>query len=123
MNVIDKDFLQRFADAWNQHDIDGLMSFMTEDCLFDTGGGPDLWGTRYQGEQEVRERFEQVWKDIPDARWELCQHIVSGNRGLSEWTFHGTQSDGSPIEIQGCDVFTFRDGKIAIKSTYMKSRA
>lgn len=121
MNAIDTDYLQRFADAWNQHDIEALMSFMAEDCLFDTGGGSDPWGTRYQGSEEVRQRFERVWKDIPDANWTLCQHFVSGDRGLSEWTFQGTQSNGSPIEMQGCDVFTFRDGKVAIKSTYMKS--
>lgn len=122
MNTIDKDFLQSFADAWNQHDIESLMSFMTEDCVFDTAGGPAPWGTRFQGSREVRQRFEQVWKDIPDARWDLCQHFVCGDRGLSEWTFHGTQGDGSPIEIQGCDVFTFQGGKIAIKSTYLKNR-
>ena len=27
--------LQAFADAWNRHDIDALMSFMTEDCVFE----------------------------------------------------------------------------------------
>jgi len=26
---------QAFADAWNRHDIDALMSFMTEDCVFE----------------------------------------------------------------------------------------
>jgi ketosteroid isomerase-like protein len=25
--------LQAFADAWNRHDIDALMSFLTENCL------------------------------------------------------------------------------------------
>ena len=27
--------LQAFADAWNRHDVDVLMSFMTEDCVFE----------------------------------------------------------------------------------------
>jgi len=27
------DTLQAFADAWNRHDVDALMSFMTEDCV------------------------------------------------------------------------------------------
>ena len=122
MNEIDADFLQRFADAWNQHNIDSLMSFMTDDCQFDTGGGSEPWGERYQGNEEVRKRYEQVWIDVPDARWGKDQHIVSGDRGLSEWTFYGTAGDGSAIEVQGCDVFTFRDGKIATKSTYIKNR-
>jgi len=49
--------LQAFADAWNRHDVDTLMSFMTPDC------------------------------------------------------------------VQGCDLFTFRDGKIALKNSYRKNRA
>ena len=27
--------LQAFADAWNRHDADALMSFMTDDCVFE----------------------------------------------------------------------------------------
>ena len=26
------------------------------------------------------------------------------------------------IEVQGCDVFTFRNGKIAVKNSYLKQR-
>jgi hypothetical protein len=26
------------------------------------------------------------------------------------------------IDVQGCDVFTFRDGKIALKDSYLKQR-
>lgn len=123
MSNIDTEFLQRFADTWNHHDINSLMSFMTEDCQFDTGGGPEPWGERYVGTKAVQQRYEQVWIDIPDARWEKCHHFVSGDRGLSEWTFFGTTADENPIEVQGCDVFTFRDGKIASKSTYLKNRS
>jgi ketosteroid isomerase-like protein len=32
--------LQAFADAWNRHDVDALMSFMTEDCVFEASAGP-----------------------------------------------------------------------------------
>lgn len=122
MTDIDTEYLERFANAWNQHDIESLMSFMTDDCQFDVGGGPDPWGERFQGSKDVRQRYEQVWKDVPDARWDKCTHFVSGNHGCSEWTFYGTTEDGNPIEVQGCDIFTFRDGKIATKSTYLKNR-
>ena len=27
--------LQAFADAWNRHDVDALMTFMTDDCVGD----------------------------------------------------------------------------------------
>ena len=33
--------LQAFADAWNRHDVDALMSFMSDDCAFEASAGPD----------------------------------------------------------------------------------
>ena len=41
------DMLQAFADAWNRHDADAIMSFMTADCVFEASGGPDVCGARY----------------------------------------------------------------------------
>ena len=36
------DMLQAFADAWNRHDADAIMSFMTSDCVFEASDGPDV---------------------------------------------------------------------------------
>ena len=122
MKQVDIKFLKNYAEAWNNHDINALMNCMTNDCLFETAGGEEAWGTRFQGAVEVRKRFETVWQDIPDAHWSQCRHFVSGDRGLSEWLFTGSTNDGKKIEIQGCDVFTFRAGKIYKKSTYLKRK-
>lgn len=35
------ELLDAFADAWNRHDADALMSFMSEDCVFESSAGPD----------------------------------------------------------------------------------
>ena len=48
--------------------------------------------------------------------------FVCGQRGVSEWTFTGTRPDGTRVEAHGCDLFTFRDGKIALKNSYRKNR-
>jgi ketosteroid isomerase-like protein len=47
---------------------------------------------------------------------------VSGDRGLSEWLVTGTASDGRKVEVNGCDLFTFRGGKIALKSSFFENR-
>jgi hypothetical protein len=41
---------------------------------------------------------------------------------VSEWIFTGTRRDGTRVEVRGCDLFTFRDGKIAVKNSYRKNR-
>ena len=116
------EFLQAFANAWNRHDVDDLMSFMTDDCVFESSAGDDVCGTRFVGADAVRMGFAKAWEILPDAKWGDAHHFVSGDRGVSEWIFSGTQADGKRIEVNGCDIFTFRDGKIAVKNSYRKNR-
>src|ERR671920_2523379 len=89
------EMLQAFADAWNRHDVEALMSFMTEDCVFEASAGPDIFGTRYVGREAVRAGFAEVWSTFPDAQWGNARHFVFGERGVSESTFTGTRADGT----------------------------
>lgn len=116
------EFLSAFADAWNAHDIDALMSFMSDDCTFHAVGGPDLLGRSFVGREAVREGFQLAWQSFPDAAWLDGDHFVCGDRGVSESTFRGTKADGTRIEARMVDVFTFRDGLIAVKNAYRKDR-
>ena len=116
------EMLQAFAEAWNRHDLDALMSFMTEDCVFEASAGVDVCGTRFTGRESVRAGFAEVWATFPDARWRDARHFVLEDRGVSEWTFTGTRADGTRVEVHGCDLFTFRDGRISLKNSYRKSR-
>lgn len=114
--------LQAFADAFNRHDAEALMRFLTDDCVFQASAGPEACGARYAGHQAVRAAFSEVWKDFPDARWRSPRHFVCGDRGVSEWTFTGTRADGTRVEVDGCDLFSFRDGRIAVKNSFRKNR-
>lgn len=114
--------LQAFADAFNRHDADALMRFMTDDCVFQASAGPDACGQRHEGQEAVRAAFSAVWKDFPDAHWRSPRHLVCGDRGVSEWTFTGTRADGTRVEVDGCDLFSFRDGRIAVKNSFRKNR-
>ncbi|WP_042428352.1 nuclear transport factor 2 family protein [Comamonas granuli] len=115
-------FLMDFGAAWNRHDIEALMSFMADDCEFHAVAGPDLMGRSYIGREAVREGFQLAWQTFPDAAWLDGVHFVHGDRGVSETTFKGTKLDGSRVEARMVDVFTFRDGKIAVKNAYRKDR-
>lgn len=114
--------LEAFADAWNGHDVDALMSMMTEDGVFEASAGDIVNGERHEGQHAVRAAYEAVFAQYPDARWADARHFVKGNRGVSEWTFTGTLSDGRRVEVNGCDLLTFRNGKIAVKNSFRKNR-
>ncbi len=109
-------FLEAFADAWNRHEVDAIMEHMAEDSVFVSSDG-----TKVEGAAQVRETFYSVLESFPDVRFDSAKHFVSGNRGVSEWVFVGTDAeDGTVVEDRGCDVFTFKDGKILVKDTYLK---
>lgn len=119
---VDAQMLADFAAAWNRHDIDALMAFMADECAFHAVAGPDLLGRSFVGRDAVREGFKLAWTTFPDAAWLDGEHFVAGDRGVSESTFRGTRADGTRIEARMVDVFTFRNGRIAVKNAYRKDR-
>jgi len=120
--IVTVEMLQAFADAWNRHDVDALMTFMAEDCVFETAAGPDVCGARHVGRAAVRAAFASAWATFPDAQWRNARHFVAGERGVSEWLFTGTAADGTRVEANGVDVFTFRGDKILVKNAFRKAR-
>jgi ketosteroid isomerase-like protein len=115
--------LQAFFDkGWNRHDLELLMTFMAEGCVFETTAGPEACGTRHAGRERVREAFARVFEAFPGARFGEARHFVAGDRGVSEWRFTGTTAEGRAVEVDGCDLFTFAGDKIARKSSFFKTR-
>jgi steroid delta-isomerase-like uncharacterized protein len=112
--------LQAFLEAFNAHDVDAIMSFFSEDCVFDTPRGPAPGGHHLVGRQQVREGIQARFDGIPDIVYGRDRHWTCGDRGVSEWTIRGTQTTGEPIEVRGCDLFEFTNGKISRKDSFWK---
>ena len=121
-NKVTENFLQSFADAFNAHDMNAIMAHMTDDCVFEASSGPDMDGEKFNGHEQVAKAFENVFATFPDAHWSNIKHFIAGNRGFSEWVFKGTKPGAARVEVTGCDLFTFKNGKIAIKNSYRKNR-
>lgn len=115
--------LDDFAAAWNRHDVDGLMACMAADCVFEAAAGAEVAGTRHVGAAAVRRAYAAVFETYADAHWNNPRHFVTGDRAVSEWTFTGTTKDGAKVEVNGCDLFTLKGGKIAVKNSYRKQRS
>jgi ketosteroid isomerase-like protein len=112
--------LKEFLAAFNAHDLDAVMSFFADDCELIMPRGPDPWGQRYVGKADVRKGLGTRFEGIPDVHYGDDQHWVSGNHGVSQWTLTGTTKDGKKIEVRGCDLLEFRNGKIIRKDSYWK---
>ena len=114
------EFLEKFAEAWTGHDIDLLMSFMSDNPMFQLSSGPNIDGMKYSGFENVKQGFQAVLDKFPDGKWIEDSHFVAGDRGVSEWTFTATDNEGIESKVRGCDIFTFEEGKISVKKSFRK---
>lgn len=109
--------------AFDRHDLDAIMEHFVDDCVFEWPRGPEPYGNRVVGREAVREAFAQRFAGMPDVRYTDDSHFVAGDRGVSEWLLTGTPADGARIEVRGCDIWTFRGTKIAVKNSFWKIRS
>lgn len=111
--------VRRFNEAFDRHDVDGVMAAMTEDCVFEnTCPPPD--GERYGGQGSVRKVWERFFGSSPDARFTTEEIFAAKDRCVIRWRYDWTGNDGTPGHIRGVDLFRVRDGKVAEKLAYVK---
>jgi steroid delta-isomerase-like uncharacterized protein len=109
-------------DGFNRHDLEAILEHFADDAVFESPRGPHPFGTRYEGKDAVRAGLARRFEGIPDVHYGDDRHFVSadGSRGVSEWTLTGTTTGGERLEVRGCDLWTFRDGRIVVKDSYWK---
>ena len=107
-----------FNDAFNRHDADALSALLTEDTIFeDTSPVPD--GRRIEGKTAVVEFWRQWFAHNTDAHFDAEEVIVAGDRAVVRWVYRKMRN-GQPWHLRGVDIFTVRDGKVAVKLAYVK---
>lgn len=105
--------VDRFGALWAEHDLDGALSMLTDDCVFDaTGPAPD--GARCVGREAIRAAWQPIFDDT-SSKFETEQTIDAGDHVVGLWRY--SWDDG---HVRGIDVFTVRDGLIAEKLSYVK---
>jgi ketosteroid isomerase-like protein len=112
--------LKEILDAFNRHDTDAIMRFFADACTFDMPRGPERWGRRLVGKDNVRDGIASRFAGLPDVHYGEDRHFVAGDRGVSEWRLTGTTHSGERIDVQGCDLWEFRDSKVIRKDSYWK---
>jgi ketosteroid isomerase-like protein len=110
------DVVRRFNEAFNRHDVDGVMALMTADCVFEnTLPAPD--GERLEGAPAVREFWQRFFRSTPAARFETEEMFGVADRCVVRWVFHWDDRGG---HVRGVDVLRVWDGKVAEKLAYVK---
>ena len=110
--------MERFNDAFNRHDVDGVMALMSPDCEFESMAPPD--GERHVGQTAVRRYWEELFGGTPDARFDTEEVVVAGDRAVVTWTYRWYEDADGDGHVRGVDLFTIRDGLVAAKRSYVK---
>ncbi len=77
--------IERFNEATNRHDVDGMMALMSDDVVFESTSAPD--GERVEGQQAVRACWEELFRVSPNARFEAEEIIASDDRCTVRWRY------------------------------------
>jgi ketosteroid isomerase-like protein len=106
--------IERFNEAFNRHDVDAVMSAMTDDCVFEsTSPAPD--GGRYVGHDAVRAVWEDLFRSTPQAKFDTEELFTAADRCVVRWRFSFAGG-----HVRGVDVMRVRDGKVSEKFAYVK---
>lgn len=108
--------LERAYEAWNAHDIDGLLSHFDPQMVYkDMSTGTTIAGTEY-----FRERLKLSFESIPDIRFELIDPLCLEDRFASRARMFGTftasidefEATGSRFEVNYATIGRIRNGLI-----------
>ena len=116
--------LKELCEAFNAHDLDRIMAFFSDDCVLQMPRGSRPWGSRFEGKRNVRDALATRFEGLPDVHYGNDEHFVdaAADTGISKWTLAGTTREGTRKEVQGCDFYTFRNGKVIRKDkSWIKS--
>jgi len=104
----EEELIQRYFDAFNQHDIEAVMA-----CFHEHPVIVDTTGKRWEGRDVVRRHYETGFDLFPDGHCDLRLCTGNGGRGVAESLFRGTRAQfGKVVEALGAEVMEIADGKI-----------
>jgi ketosteroid isomerase-like protein len=108
-----------FNDAFNRHDVAGLMQLMSVDCTVEHfEPAPD--GAVYVGHEAVAQFWRDHFGDKQAAHVEIEEVFGLGKRCIMRWQFSWRAEDGEARFVRGVDVFRVSEGLIREKLSYVK---
>jgi steroid delta-isomerase-like uncharacterized protein len=122
-------FIDRYNAAWNEHDVETIVSLHTEDSVFENHVSGDV----NVGREQIGRAISGIFAVFPDLTFETRRAYVRDDLVVQEWTARGThqgtmtrsgievEPTGRRVEYKGMDVIPIRDGLVARKDVYSDS--
>ena len=122
----ERELIERYDRAWNDHDVDAIVSMHTDDSVFEnhTTGDVNI------GKEAIRTAVASIFSVFPDLSFEARSQYLREDLVVQEWTARGThegpmtrsgmrvEPTGRTVEYRGMDIIPIRDGLVARKDVY-----
>jgi ketosteroid isomerase-like protein len=109
--------LVRLLEAVAARDPDAIAECFAEDYRNETPAHP---ARGFTGRDQVRRNWEQILGGVADLTATVERHAVAGDSVWTEWTQHGTRTDGGRFEMRGVVVFELVGAEIAAARFFLE---
>ena len=124
-----QEFIDRYNAAWNDHDVEAIVSMHTDDSVFEnhTTGDVNI------GKEAIGKAITGIFSVFPDLSFEARSQYIRDDLVVQEWTATATHAStmrrgdlvaeptGKKITWDGLDVIPFEDGLVKRKDVYSDS--
>ena len=124
-----QEFIDRYNDAWNAHDVDAIVAMHTDDSVFEN----HVTGDVNVGRERIGTAIRGIFAVFPDLSFEGRRQYIRDDLVVQEWTARGThegtmtrggvqvEPTGKQVEYKGMDVIPIENGLVASKDVYSDS--
>jgi steroid delta-isomerase-like uncharacterized protein len=124
-----QEFIDRYNEAWNGHEVDAIVAMHTDDSVFEN----HVTGDVIVGREAIGNAIRGIFRVFPDLSFEGRRQYIREDLVVQEWTARGThegtmsrggielEPTGKKVEYRGMDVIPIRGGLVARKDVYSDS--
>ncbi|HJP35782.1 MAG TPA: nuclear transport factor 2 family protein [Gammaproteobacteria bacterium] len=110
---ITEETIETYYAAWSNHDVDAVMAYFTDDCVYEDVATGDL----ATGEKEIRAFAKKFLDGTPDVKVTPASITIGGARAAVEWIMSAGSGDEA-WSVRGVAILVLRDGRISRATDY-----
>ena len=114
------DLFRRFGKAFNKADVEEIVACVTDDFEWRLAAGARPSGTVLKGKDALKRYFGDKSQAHREARCSEARIHHAGDKLFGTFRVTGIDHAGKPFDRYGIDLYELKDGKIALKDSYLK---
>lgn len=115
------DLFRRFGKAFNKADVDAIADCVTDDFEWRLNAGGAPTGRVLKGKEALRAHFADKSTAHREVRFSEASIHRAGDKLFGTFRATGIDHAGKPFDRYGIDLYEVKDGRIALKDSYMKA--